>query len=53
MVAAVVEALREVVMMGVLGSILIVAEIGGREWEGVLVEVAEGGVGRMGEVVVL
>lgn len=52
MAAAVAEALREVVM-GVLGSILIVAEIGGREWEGVLVEVAEGGVGRMGEVVVL
>lgn len=41
-----------VVVMGVLGSVFIVAEIGGREWEGVLVEVAEEGVGRIGEVVV-
>ena len=46
---AVVEALREVVM-GVLGSDFIVAEIGGRD---VLVEVAEEGVWRIGEVVVL
>ena len=40
---------REVVM-GVLGSDLIVAEIGGRD---VLVDVAEEGVWRIGEVVVL
>lgn len=46
------EAARDVVM-GVLGSVLIVAESGGREWEGVLVEVAEEGVGMIGEVVVL
>lgn len=39
--------------MGVLGSVFIVAEMGGREWEGALVEVAEEGVGRMGEVVVV
>lgn len=49
---AVCEALREVVI-GVLGSAFIVVDIGGREWEGVLVEAAEEGVGRMGEVVVL
>ena len=49
---AVAEAVREVVM-GVLGSVFVVAENGGREWEGVLVEVAEEGVGRIGEVVVL
>ena len=51
----VVDALREVVM-GVLGSLFIVAERGGREWEGVVVvvvEVAEEGVGRIGEVAVL
>lgn len=47
-----VEAVREVVM-GVLGPVFIVAEIGGREWEGVLVEVADEGVGRIGEVFVL
>ncbi len=49
---AVVEALSDVVM-GVLGSDLTVAESGGREMEGVLVEVAEEGVGRIGEVVEL
>ena len=37
-------------MTGVLGSDLIVAEIGGRD---VLVEVAEEGVGMMGEAAVL
>lgn len=46
---AVVEALREVVM-GVLGSVLIVAEMSGRD---VFVEAAEEGVGRIGEVFVL
>ena len=46
---AVVEVLSEVVM-GVLGSDFIVAEIGGRD---VLVEVAEDGVWRIGEVAVL
>lgn len=49
---AVVEALREVVM-GVLVSDFVVAEVGGSEWEGVVVEVAVEGVGRIGEVVVL
>ena len=44
--------LREVVM-GVLASDFDVAEMGGREWEGVVVEVAVEGVGRIGEVVVL
>ena len=44
-----VAALREVVM-GVLGSDFIVAEMGGRD---VLGEVAEEGVGRMGEVAAL
>ena len=51
----VVDGLREVVR-GVLGSLFIVAERGGREWEGVVVvavEVAEEGVGRIGDVVVL
>ena len=51
----VVDVLREVVM-GVLGSLFIVADRGGREWEGVVVvavDVADEGVGRIGEVVVL
>ena len=43
------EAVREVVI-GVLGSVLIAAEIGGRGWDGVLVEAADEGVGRLGEV---
>ena len=46
------EAVREVVM-GVLGSVFRFADMGGREWEGVPVELAEAGVGRMGEVVAL
>ena len=46
------EVLREVVM-GVLGSDFIVAEMGGSELDAVLVEVAEEGVGRLGEVLVL
>ena len=49
---AVVEALREVVI-GVLGSDFIFAEMGGRVWVGVLVEAAVEGVGMMGEVLVL
>lgn len=49
---AVVEALREVVI-GVLGSDFIFAEMGGRVWVGVLVEAADEGVGTMGEVLVL
>ena len=49
---AVVEELREVVM-GVFGSDFVVADIGGRPWEGVLVELAERGAGRIGEVFVL
>lgn len=49
---AVVEALREVVM-GVLGSDFIFAEMGGRVWVGVLVEVAVEGVGMIGEGLVL
>lgn len=39
--------------MGVCESAFTVTESGGREWEGVLVEVAEEGVGRIGVVVVL
>lgn len=49
---AVVEALRDVVM-GVLGSDFIFAEMGGRVWFGVLVEAADEGVGMIGEVLVL
>ena len=41
------------VVTGRLGSVLIVEDRGGKEWEGVLIEVAEDGVGRIGEVVVL
>ena len=49
---AVVEAVRDVVM-GVLGSGFNFAEMGGRECEGVLMEFADEGVGRMGEVFVM
>ena len=49
---AVVGVVMEVVIGG-LGSVLIVEERGGKEWEGVLIEVAEDGAGRIGEVVVL
>ncbi len=40
-------------VMGMLGSDFSFAEMGGREWEGVLAEVAEEGVWRIGEVLVL
>lgn len=46
------EAVRDVVM-GVLGSVFNFAEMGGRECEGVLIEVADEEVGRIGEVFVL
>ena len=49
---AVIDAVTEVVIGG-LGSVFIVEDRGGKEWEGVLIEVAEDGVGRIGEVVVL
>ena len=49
---AVVDVLMEAVIGG-LGSVLTVEDRGGKEWEGVLIEVAEDGVGRIGEVVVL
>lgn len=49
---AVMEVVMEVVIGG-LGSVLSVEDRGGKEWEGVLIEVAEDGVGRIGEVVVL
>ena len=41
------------VVIGALGSVLIVEDRDGKEWEGVLIEVAEDGVGRIGEVVAL
>ena len=47
-----VEGVRDVVI-GVLGSVFIVADSGGRDWEDVLIEVAEDGVGRIGDVAVL